>query len=255
MEEKLSFLRTMFWIFNPFGFSKYSKYGLMSGQSQSRGFTIKQSLSGLTVKTNDFDENQNSEYHRKNVIIYKLISILYFLFIFWQFIYQPEFFGFKDVVNSLLGRIASIFIYILLAIQTFLSIRKSWGINTVKWHATEHKVVCLLECGFPTTINNLRRMPRITGSCGTMPLSFLFSLGWLILMIIFLSPLVTSNIPTLPMPLMPLSVLIFLIFIILSWFIALIIQVIFFTAKPTEEQLNIGLEIAIKAQKIFKNIK
>jgi len=103
-----------------------------------------------------------------------------------------------------------------------------------EYHACEHKVIVLLTENLPPTLENLKKMPRVEFSCGSVPVGIqavgpvTIGIG---LLICKTSPQVNSAIILLLIP---------AVCLILS----LLLQFFICTREPSEEKLRESLEVA-----------
>lgn len=109
-----------------------------------------------------------------------------------------------------------------------------WKKDLREYHACEHKVIVLLTENLPPTLENLKKMPRVVLSCGSVPTGIravcptIVGIGLLIFKIL---PQVNPAIILLLIPLLCLIP-------------SLLFQFFLATRKPSEEKLKEALEVA-----------
>lgn len=208
-----------------------------AGMSSDSGFCVIK-IGVKTVNSPNYskwkEEDWASQLKRRNIICW--IGIWIFLCLLWI---SPTLYSGKGapiivtfiIIASLLSFFAAMYLSIMLFYTDIA------GKNTPEYHACEHKVCHLLEREIQPTLDNLKKMPRVTLRCGSYDVG-LFGMLPLTMGIAYL----LSQFSFVTMYLS--SVLIFGIASVLGVTTPLLLQYLFATREPSQEKLEEALEVA-----------
>lgn len=213
--------------------------GDMSGKSNSFGFTIKSNKK--TVKSKNYNQSptslkQESEALEKYGIFLMGGAIL--AGCIWLLAYFFTANTLEDTISSVLYILFGVIMFFInliagYALMVIVFYKNLWGNAAKEYHACEHMANSLLrDKKLEPTLDNLRRMPRVTIWCGSAIIGFLAVASILtsLKLILFLV------LPGLDAVIAPISIL-------MMFIIPLALQFFFATAKPSEEKLEETMEV------------
>lgn len=215
----------------------------IGGRSSDSGFII------MITKADDENKNYKTVNYREakiktikqlqpkyNIVLLGVWGLYCFLWIF------PIFYSGKFSLNLWMG-IAWITAVIIInffsarIMAGFLLLSEILGKNLLEYHACEHKVISLITKGLWPSLENLKKLPRISLHCGSINqgMGAAAPLIWGILYTVLnLAPKIN----------LPIVVLLFILSVCLTIAAPFLLQLFFATAEPSEEKLKEALEVA-----------
>jgi hypothetical protein len=216
----------------------------ITGKCSRNGFHIK--FKDRVFKTANYDESEKTDFFNVDKTSWKVkFSVSYYALLIGSYLllnhfFLPKYSSFAGLIAFNLAMfvgslIAGGYLLLISSVTLMAIMFRIKGSNyETQYHACEHMVAALIATKIEPTIDNLRRMPRVALSCGSMlacavicsPIYFISTLTLLRFGLFFLFQLAV--------------VFSFIGLMMLSF----VLQYALFTSKPSEDKLEESLVLA-----------
>lgn len=211
-----------------------SKEKLVFGIASNNGFSV--TMGEKTAKSANYQEMEDKiKFGIKHKVILAAIMILYnFVWIFPPY-YTSELSTFWILFVAAVNFVPCMIMVFFIFYSEFL------GKNVPGYHACEHKVIALVKSGLQPTIENLRKMPRISIWCGSYKLGLIGIMPLTLGIPYLILAIITKSFPEINTII---TILMMLLSLCLSFILPFLLQFVFAAREPSEEKLEEALEVA-----------